>query len=396
MKASSSSLSSPPRAAAAGSVPHLPSEILLMIMEHLPASFFQQDIRRLAISRRWFNLAVPIFYSRIEFTPRVISRLVHLKPAALEKARARLRKALRCANIVLNANTTAGEHGRRPAVAAGGGDDPMTALLAAPQAAAAADAACWNTASNLVRLALLLRELPALAAVRFTAGWSNPAWLADPLRPDYLGLASLDPYLGRLPHVTSLDLDLRGTNVVDDKGEPVHLCSYVRPLLARLRALRLRARSLCPVALAPPDADGPGGGGGGEPSPLYLGRVSEHNPKLNVMRRCFDWPRWWTMSAQDVRKAMRSLASRMPEPRRAELVHLAPSGEVHVWDATTDACVRDRSEPVSEVPGWCGMDPKQPCFYEDEDENFVEWSGDVAVLPTPEESDGELESGLMM
>ncbi|KAL1838190.1 hypothetical protein VTJ49DRAFT_2947 [Mycothermus thermophilus] len=377
----------------AGSVPHIPSEILIMILEHLPGSFFQQDIGRLTISRRWFNLAIPIFYSRIDFTPRVISRLVHVKSASVDKARARLRKSLRCANIVLNGISTTHGNGRR-----GGSSiiDLSRTLITTSQVT---DTACWNTPNNLIRLAVLLGGFLSLTSIRFVAGWSNPFWFADPLQPGYLGISSLDPYLNPLPNVTSLDLDLHGTSVIDDKGEPVHFCSYIRPLLSRLRTLRLRARSLCLVAFAPPDSDSPWS----EPPPvtvshltvnLYLGRASEYNPKLNVVRQCFDWPRWQMLSVQDARRAMRGLVRRMPEPKRAELVHLAPNGEVHMLDLSTDVCVRDWSEGVGEVPGWSGVDPAQPCFH-DEEASFVDWSGEVPMLPTAEEWEEGLGGGFL-
>ncbi|KAL2159756.1 hypothetical protein VTH06DRAFT_1889 [Thermothelomyces fergusii] len=337
-------------------LPHLPSEIWMMILESLPPSFFQKDIRRLALSKRWYSLAFPIFYPRIEYTPRVISRLVHRKSKSLDRSRAMLRKSLRCVNIVLDGVP---------------GED--------------AELVRFNTPANLARFCLMLLEFRELDEVRFAARWPNRAWPADPLQSDYLCIRTLEPYLSLLTHVTALDLDLCGTDIVacpgprhvygygygygyghsyghsyghgHGRGEgegaaasPVHFCEHVRPLLSRLRSLRLRMRSICHTALVPLD---------GRPVALrelrvslYLGRVSENNPKLNSSRTCprTAGSRARTVPMNEMRAAMRALVVQMPAPARAEMVHLAPTGEVHIWDAVTDRCVRDPSEKPMRLP----------------------------------------------
>jgi len=359
-------------------ITHLPSEILMLILEHLPASFFQQDLGRLALSRRWYSLAFPVYYPRIELTPRVISRLVHRKSKALDKARAQLRKTLRCANIVVtgkSANTTDSDSlwrrvspgGEQRGLGWGGGgrwgwEDAATA--------------CFNTSRNLCRLYLLLHECRELRTVRFTAGWQNLAWRADPLQPNYLCLHSLEPYLTLMTHVTALDLDLCGTDVVNAAGQTAHLCDHLRQLLSRLRTLRLRTRSICRVALWPLED---------QPVTLreltvnvYLGHVSENNPKLNSSRTCSLWePRRWDSPMDELRAGMTALVKRMPEPRRVEMVHLAPSGEVHVWDALTDACSRDWSERPRQFPLCFEPESRRPCFREHADDGV--WGEEVGL-----------------
>jgi hypothetical protein len=335
-----------------GPTPQLPAEIWMMILEHLPPSFFQQDLRRLALSKRWYSLAFPTFYPRIEYTPRVISRLVHRKSKSLDRSRALLRKSLRCVNIVLD--------GVGPPPPAGAGDPDMV---------------CFNTPSNLARFCLMLLEFRELKEVRFAARWPNRAWRADPLQPDYLSLRSLEPYLSLLTHVTALDLDLCGTDVVaDDAGGTVHFCEYVRPLLSRLKTLRLRMRSICQTALRPLE---------GQPVTLrrlrlslYLGKVSDNNPKLNSSRQCGGWRlREWTSPMNELRAQMRVLVKDMVEPRQAEMVHLAPSGEVHVWDASTGVCVRDWSEKTRTFPLCFEEHCQGSCF----NENADYWDWDNAV-----------------
>src|SRR5262249_22943769 len=144
----------------------------------LPPSFFQQDIGRLTLSRHWYALALPSFYPRIEYTPRVISRLIHRKSLALERS---LSESLRSVNIVLDGGLLPPGLG---AAAAGGSDsDPDTAVV------------CFNPPANLTRFSNLLANIHGLQAVRFAARWQNRDWPADPLHPACLPLRSLEPYL---------------------------------------------------------------------------------------------------------------------------------------------------------------------------------------------------------
>lgn len=364
-------------------IPHLPSEIWLMVLECLPPSFFQQDIGRLAVSKRWYSLAFPAFYPRIEFTPRVISRVVHRKSPAMDQSRAMLCKTLRCVDIVLD-----GLPEQPPSLPDENEYDT--------------DLVCFNTPANLVRFSTMLLEFCELKTVRFAARWPNRAWPADPLQLDYLSIRSLQPYLSMLTHVTSLDLDLCGTDIIgendgaaatgddDDSDDadaeassPIHFCDFIRPLFSRLTTLRLRMRTICALALQPLN---------GRPVTvrnfslsLYLGRVSEYNPKLNASRICLQsGPRGHdrTVSLFEMQSAMMKLLEGMPvtttpvsggmgtgsgmapgRGRRAEIVHLAPTGEVHVWDAATDMCVRDVSvEPMRLAPCFEATMPHMSCF----------------------------------
>jgi len=345
-----------------------------MILESLPPSFFQQDIRRLALSKRWYSLAFPTFYTRIEFTPRVISRLVHRKSRSLDKSRAQLRKSLRCVNIVLDG--LPGVNGSSSSSSNGGGGGNT-------------DIACFNTPANLARFCLMLLEFRELKEVRFAARWPNRAWRADPLQADYLCIRSVEPYLSLLTHVTALDLDLCGTDVAGPVT--MHFCEYVQPLLSRLRVLRLRMRSVCHMALWP--LDGRPVTLGELSLSLYLGRVSENNPKLNSSRTCPYWgSRERTVPMDEMRARMRSLVKEMVEPKRAEMVHLAPSGDVHVWDAFTGVCVKDESEKPIKFHPYFGGKRSKSCFSKHADDwefdNEVGIGGIFTSYPD-EESDGD-------
>lgn len=371
-------------------LPQLPSEIWLMILEHLPPSFFQQDIRRLALSRRWYSLAFPAFYPRIEYTPRVISRLVHRKSAALDRSRALLRKSLRSVHIVLE--------GLPPITLATPGGAGGGFSLGGTTAAGDPDLAVYNTPSNLARFLLMLFECHELTSINFTARWQNPSWRADPLQHrsggggssggggggggGYLCIHTLDPYLGLLTNVTSLDLDLCGTDVVDLAGQPVHFCESVRPLLARgLKTLRLRLRRICHFALWPLD-EGEAVTLGELRLSVYLGRVSENNPKLNASSSCASPAGWgWASPMDELRARMRALVKVMREPRRATMEHLAPSGEVHVWDAKTGVCTRYGSEKPRRFPLCFEEQLSGPCFSENAD--YWEWDDEARMGGIP-------------
>lgn len=329
----------PPTSTQAMPVSRLPPEIWLLILECLPPSFFQEDIRRLALSRRWYSLAFPTFFPRIEYTPKVISRLVNRKSKAWNKARAMLRKSLRTVNIVLD------------------GMAPWSDL----------ENMCFDTASNLITFCAMLLEFRELRTVCFTARWPNRQWLADPLQVDYLPLKSIQPFIGILAsHLTVLDLDLCGTAVTDhSRGSPrtpAHFCPCIKPLLSRLHTLRLRTRCICREAVRP--LQGQMLSIKDLTVNIYLGKVSDTNPKLNSARLCRSPNSWeWINPANELRSELKSLAAKMTRPKRVQMIHMAPTGEVHTWDATTDDCVVDRSEQKRSFPMFGNMDSEDlSCF----------------------------------
>ncbi len=168
--------------------------------------------------------------------------------------------------------------------------------------------------------------------------------------------------------------------MVDEHGGQLHFCSYVGPLLSKLKTLRLRLRTICHVALWPV-GDAPVTLGELTLS-VYLGRVSENNPKLNSSKSCTSTSAWeWISPMDELRTRMSGLVKDMAEPKRAEMVHLAPSGEVHVWNASTGVCVRDRSEKLRVFPLCFEESLQRPCFTPAEDE--WDWDDEMDTSDTP-------------
>ncbi|KAK0651193.1 hypothetical protein B0T16DRAFT_453695 [Cercophora newfieldiana] len=309
---------------------HLPPELWLMILDYLPPSFFQENLGRLTLSKRWYDLAFPIFLRRLEYTPKVISRIVdrrratspsHSKAAALLKARDNVLKS-RCVTVVIDGNP---------------------------------DNTCFNTPDNLLRFGDLLRKSKHLKTLRLISRPANERWKADPCSENDPLIGSLFPLTDRLTFLTELDIDLFGGSRVP-KASSDHLCTKIRPLLLRLRRLSIRSRCLCKEAfrLFP-----------GEKVSLQhltvdldLGTISKVNPKLNTTSLCDPdraaFPRaWrWQNPIDELRRALKVLAKRMCHPEQVQIIHKALNGEIHLWDVASDSCVLKGVEKGLMNPFW--------------------------------------------
>jgi hypothetical protein len=83
----------------------------------------------------------------------------------------------------------------------------------------------------------------------------------------------------------------------------------------------------------------------------------------------------------ELRARMRTLVKVMREPRRATMEHLAPSGEVHVWDAKTGVCARYGSEKPRRFPLCFEEQLSGPCFSENAD--YWEWDDEARMGGIP-------------
>lgn len=342
-----------------GYLTNLPTELLAMIIRHLPPSFFQKDIGRLALSKRWYKIAQPLLYPRMEFTPRILDRLADDGSFALDMSFAPLYNTLRCANIVLD------------------GADPDLMRLDTPR--------------NLFFFTMVLQGHTEIKALRLATRWDNRESDADPrLQEGYLDVYSIGSLL-TMPHLTSLDLDLCGTDVKCVCGTRHHFCGFARNQLSQLQTLRLRMRSICHEAIWP--IEGSAVTLRELTLNLYLGNVSDRDPKLNSSWRCGDRDPTapWESPMDELRARMRALVKVMKDPRRGEIEHLAPSGEVHIWDATTGVCVRDETEKIRQFPLCSQAQCQRPCFHKNADD-WV-WDAELGVggIPTSDDHPGEVE-----
>ncbi|KAK4205789.1 hypothetical protein QBC40DRAFT_270878 [Triangularia verruculosa] len=345
-------------------VRHLPPEIWLMILDILTPSFFQDDIRRLTICKQWYYLVEPFLYNRIEWTPGVISRIVHSKSALIDEKLLVLRESLHTVTIVSK------------------GPDFY-----------------YNTSANLPKFYNKLSEFQRLKSIRFVANHRDSFWAWPYIHKNgHLPIVRLENLVtgissSTLSHaksvkhtpwnsVTSLDIDLDGSFITWG-GKTGHLCTILRPLTKRLHTLRIRTHWICPDVLGPLEK--------GEVYSVRYLRINLHlpvsvvNPKLNRAGMCshgnrrlpdrptgnsvYTWPqtdRWYDCTLESaMRRAMRRMISATPPDRRVELVHLAPNGEVHIWNAATDECVRDETVEKIDLGKWLSSEGE--CFSRDED-----------------------------
>ncbi|KAK0625986.1 hypothetical protein B0T14DRAFT_508875 [Immersiella caudata] len=295
---------------------HLPPEIWEMVLDHLPPSFFQEDLARLTLCKRWYGLVYPVFIRRLEYTPKVISRLVNRKAnatdrktAAINRARERLQNSTRYLTLAVDGKPANG---------------------------------CFDTPYNLLRFGDILRDSPNLKFVRFVSRPANEGWKADPYSERELPLYGIVSFTERLPFLTDLDLDLCGGQRVPTILSG-HFCHTISPLISRLRSLSIRTRCLCKDAFVVRS--------GKEVTlqrltvNLHLGTISKVNPKLNSTMLCpsdsmGSFSSWeWRNPMDELRPAVLGVAKGMRDPERARIIHKALNGEIHLWDAKSNECV---------------------------------------------------------
>lgn len=277
------------------SYPYLPVEIWLKIIEYLPASFFQKDIRRLTVAKCWYSLAYPIFFP--DYTPKVISGFLHSRSKTFDETRSILQKSQQHVKV-----TVEGTHFQHR---------------------------YSDTESDLEAFGLLLRRFSGLKELTFVAKWPSVGWRYDLLQGSCLPFSSIEPYMLH-DRLTTVVLDLCGTSVASDYNRRYfgHFCLHIRFLLCRVQTLRVRMQRICEEALKPPSS-GAEITVGEVTVNLYLGRVSEVNPKLNMSKSCRIDRCWeWNDPLHAVCEAMRVLSGGMAQPKQAEVIHLSPSGHV--------------------------------------------------------------------
>ncbi|KAK4173592.1 hypothetical protein QBC36DRAFT_335439 [Triangularia setosa] len=357
------------------SITHLPPEIWLMIIDILIPTFFQENVRRLTICKKWYSLVIFNFYSKMEYTPRIISCLVHNKASVMDKTRLHLHESLHSMTIVPKRPISKLENCKH--------DQDLI----------------YDTPANLAKLYHELSRFERLKSIRFVANHRS-SWVAWHCRKHgFLPLKSLKSLITGLcsstfshgisvepwSSITSLEFDLDGAAIEwGGWGDTKHLCPILRPLMARLHTLKIRTQSICPGVLGPLEK--------GEVYSVTNLRINLHfpvstvNPKLNCAGMCpnvgsgkhstptsrphlYAWPTdnsWYNGTLESMmRRAMKRLASILPADRKVELVHLAPNTEVHVWNALTDECVRDETVEKIDLGQW--LSGEGECFLREED-----------------------------
>lgn len=250
----------------------LPSEILRNILEKLGPAELRRSVEYLLLCRRWYSLAHEVFLSSLSITdisfsardlqllpPResplmnlICERATRLSIRTVGHPSLQISKTpwISLPEAEKNDDDGADEDDlkssslERTLVTSGidaGKIHHSAHLSCRPQEA-------WMRRINtkLVELADRLASCTSLMELLFEASSEQEA-SAGP-RWDYVYDVSLAKIINGLPdNLTALTFDTCGTDIVPASEDPIHLCPLIAQHVGRVRTVRLRMRSVCPV-----------------------------------------------------------------------------------------------------------------------------------------------------
>ena len=226
----------------------LPSELLICILEHLGSAFFQEDINRLRVCRRWFSLAHEILLSTFHLSRNNLRTFVSIaSPANHSEA---LERSLRDVSLRIS----------------GSDEEVLQSMLQDPSFSNRLSVSCilWHMfkasgssqfQSNVPDLAKLLQRCTNMRRLRIytSCGRFSPSrfWPFHVNIPNIPWKFRIDlSNLLVLDHLTDLEIDTCGAELKDTVG---HVCASLHNRLGVLKRLVLRMLSLCPTALTIPE-----------------------------------------------------------------------------------------------------------------------------------------------
>lgn len=201
----------------------LPTGILLLIFNHLGPEFFTQELRRLAVSKQWHDLAWPVLVRDLSLRGPSLARLSR-NPTLLARSQRHI------VSFTLH-------------------------LEGPPVRAAVPSYTRWSAelTTALTTLFQTLSQAPALRALTLTAHALGNAGHILPARALANLLSSVQHRQGH--YLTTLHLDTHACPIGQDPDAGVHLCGSINALLLpSLRVLRCRMERVCPVLLGGEDA----------------------------------------------------------------------------------------------------------------------------------------------
>ena len=229
----------------------LPPETVIQILDYVGSSYFRLDLSRLTVCRQWTKFAFTACYREFYITQKILRHL--LCSPYVNISLPLIKDSMEILDLSLK-----------------GFEDwePVPLSRHDSQAGNVPDASTWDSAhglalrtawskeldADLVRIATISRQSQKLRIIRIQATSELHPLLRSLERRDYLFLSTIRAFLSS-SNLTSLELDLCGTQLLthhdQEHGEEVHICTTIATLLATLRRLRLRMRSLCTDVLKP-------------------------------------------------------------------------------------------------------------------------------------------------
>jgi hypothetical protein len=212
----------------------LPAELLLKILKMLGWQYFSDDVRRLTVCKRWYNLAWPIFARELHLDFKSL-------PQFLENDEF-FERAHECVGFVNL--TLKGVHRDL------GSRRPFSFEMGRRMRR-------WSEISSRLQvLATMLQRCPRLEHLSVVVSPEIEALAPQPF---------VDMISARHVHLTSLELHVPALVSFNERGmvasetaiPSTHLCRNINALLPSLRRLRCRMRHICEGILEPPPDDIP-------------------------------------------------------------------------------------------------------------------------------------------
>jgi hypothetical protein len=321
----------------------LPPELLLHILGHLGFPFFAQDIRRLTLSKQWYDLAWPVFARDLQLKDKSLVRFTHDDAAAA-------RSAPHLSTVQLRLHYD----------------------ISKPLTHRNADAAYFSP--GLTKLAAAVRRCPRMRSldVEMRLGAMLDGWVELMAQP----LADL-LFAGRL---TSLTFDTANCLFKHTPGSGTHFCHSINSLLPSLRRLRCRMQSVCKSLLEPPPRDAPPLALEEVIVNLSISQIGHASTSYGYSNRCGDLFRIAFGQFKDAMEAQATaLAARLRQPRMVRVItHVFPSLDIYAFDALTGKRVRLENNIEWDAEGVAVDDAQRDGDESDETDLF---EGDLPSTP---------------
>ncbi|TQV91788.1 hypothetical protein IF1G_09373 [Cordyceps javanica] len=296
----------------------LPPETLGLIFKQIGSGFFQEDIKRLTICKRWYEFALAECLRRVILT---VDSLKHVVRAGIFEPPSALIGSCQILGLHLGGNRSTSHN-----------EDSRLIQAEASQEGGLVDRYALD--HDLTQLATLTQRSRKLHTLHIQA-WSFPL---GPLgsQEDYLSLPTIRSLLA-VDNLSVLVLDLLvGFWNPDGYRETgCQLCPNIGTLLGNLQELQLRTRTICPCALKPRSHS----------SGLRLHKcvvnlsLATNLPwktSASHAQRCGSNGGGLLQLKADLQKQAESLVPRMATPKTLRiLTHLLPTIEIRSLDVLT-------------------------------------------------------------
>lgn len=215
----------------------LPPEILFQIFNEIGSFFFQEDLSRLTVCKKWFEFALPAYFRHITLSRQTLRSLAS---SGVIKSPSALKKSLETLDIDLF--TSYGGEYLQEMFGLGIRDSRALTKIEALN-------------NDLSKLATIAQQSSRLRNLRIRI-WSPDSPEPRNIPGGHPRLSTIQAFLS-VANLRRLVLDLCGRclNSPGQQGNCHHICPHISALLPTLRTLHLRMRCICPDVLKARESD---------------------------------------------------------------------------------------------------------------------------------------------